>query len=409
MAAMRTMAFVALRNLRRNVRRSALSLAAVALGVTGLALAGGFVEDMYVQLAERTIHSQLGHLQVTKSGYREQGAGRPEAFMIEQAASLRRRIAADPEVLATMGRIGFDALLAGERAELAVSVEAIEPDPEARLGTHLVSLSGRALAGDDRLAVMLGEGVAAQLRVAPGALLNLTAATLDGALNSYELEVVGVFRSISKDFDERTVRVPLALAQDLLQTEGVNTIVVQLRSTSATDATLARLAAPIGEAGMEIHAWQELSEFYRSVREMYAQQFGVLQVIALVLMVMGVVNSLNMTVFERTAEFGTMRALGNRGSFVFGLIVLESLLIGALAVLAATVLSLAGAAILSYVGIPMPPPPNSEAGYLARVLVTPQILAWAGSIGLAAAVVAGLAPAWRASSIPVVDGLRHAL
>lgn len=409
LAAWRLVLFLAWRNVRLNLSRSLLSVSAIALGVTGLALAGGFVEDMYRQLAERTIHSQLGHLQVTKAGYREGGAGRPEAFLIEDLAAVHRVLRADPDVAASMGRITFAGLLGTGAHELAVEVEAVEPAPEAELGTALVTLAGRKLAAADRVAVELGEGVARHLGASPGALLNMTAATLDGALNSYELEVVGVFRSFSKEFDERAVRVPLSLAHDLLQTNGANTVVVRLRETAATDAALARLAAPMQAGGLEIHPWHALSEFYTSVREMYSAQFGILQLIALVLMAMSVVNSLNTTVFERTAEFGTMRALGNRNGLVFRLIVMESALVGLVAVAIGAALSLLLGALLSHVGIPMPPPPNSEAGFVGRVAITPAILLEAGAVGLASAVLASLAPGWRASSMPVVEGLRQAV
>ena len=59
---------LALRNVLRQQTRTALTLAAIGLGVAGLILGGGYVEDILVQLREATIHSQLGHLQVYKTG-----------------------------------------------------------------------------------------------------------------------------------------------------------------------------------------------------------------------------------------------------------------------------------------------------------------------------------------------------
>ena len=64
---------LALRNIFRQWLRTGLTLLAIATGVTGLILSGGFVEDVYLQLGEATIHSQLGHLQVANAGYRRAG------------------------------------------------------------------------------------------------------------------------------------------------------------------------------------------------------------------------------------------------------------------------------------------------------------------------------------------------
>ena len=72
---------LALRNIFRQWLRTGLTLLAIATGVTGLILSGGFVEDVYLQLGEATIHSQLGHLQVANAGYRTAGRTEPYKYM----------------------------------------------------------------------------------------------------------------------------------------------------------------------------------------------------------------------------------------------------------------------------------------------------------------------------------------
>ncbi len=65
---------IALRNIVRQRARTALTLAAIALGVASLVLSGGFVADILLQLREATIRSQLGHLQIYKQGQFEVAA-----------------------------------------------------------------------------------------------------------------------------------------------------------------------------------------------------------------------------------------------------------------------------------------------------------------------------------------------
>lgn len=69
----------ALRNLARQKARTAMTLASIMFGVIGLILSGGFIEDIFVQLREVTIHSRLGHLQINAKGYREHWTGNPES------------------------------------------------------------------------------------------------------------------------------------------------------------------------------------------------------------------------------------------------------------------------------------------------------------------------------------------
>ena len=124
------------------------------------------------------------------------------------------------------------------------------------------------------------------------------------------------------------------------------------------------------------------------------------------MVVLSVANSVNMSVFERIGEFGTMRALGDRAGRVFRLIVTESALLGSIG----AILGVAGGVVLataiSAVGIPMPPPPNGNVGYTAIIRIVPSVLAMAFTVGLAATLLAALLPALKVSRVPVVDALR---
>src|SRR4051794_24474722 len=98
---------LAARNVNRNKARSVLSLAAIAAGVSGLILSGGFVDDLILQLGEAVIHSQSGHIQLARAGYFESGSRSPGKYLIgdEQAASIGIRNL--PHVRETMRRIAF--------------------------------------------------------------------------------------------------------------------------------------------------------------------------------------------------------------------------------------------------------------------------------------------------------------
>lgn len=401
--------WLAWNNLVRNYRRTMFGLCMIGFGVFGLAMAAGFIEDVFEQLGEGTIRGQLGHLQVSRQGYREEGAGRSEAFLISGPKKVQADLGMDPRVVESMSRVYFSGLLTSGTLQFAVEGEGVEPAPEARLSSKMVMLSGRALQINDKMSIVLGEGVARSLEAAVGTPLSLTAASREGALNVVDVEVVGVFRSFSKEFDARAVRVPLIVAQELLQSNAVNTLVLRLGRTADTPYVLRDLADRLRASGLEIHPWYELSDFYASTRRLYDKQFGFLTVIALVLVVMSIVSTINATVYERTAEFGTMRALGSRSGTVFWLILTEAALLGAIGTILGLVVAEIGAAIVTQIGIPMPPPPNMESGYVAGIILTPAQLVHAGLIGVVSAIVAAVPSALRTNRMSVVDALRRAV
>jgi putative ABC transport system permease protein len=387
--------------------RSGMTLAAIVVGVVSLILAAGFVNDIYAQLAEAMIRSQSGHVQVNRPGFLEAGMRSPEKFVIEAPQPLRDEIDSMAGVDDVLARVSFSGLLGNGRTDLAIVGEGIEPDREARLGTYLRIKAGRRLSDEDTYGILVGDGVAASLNLQPGDQVTLLVSTAGGALNTLDLEVVGVFQSFSKDFDARAVRIPLAAAQSLLDTQGVNTLVVALRESAATDTVAAGLRRTLDRGQFDVKAWHELSDFYGKTVDLYERQFGVLRLIILVMVLLSVANSVNMTVLERVGEFGTMAALGNRRRQGFALIVAESAALGLAGSLLGVVIGVALAAAISSIGIPMPPPPNSDLGYTARIRIVPLEIALAFAVGVVASLGASLLPAWRATRLPIVEALRQ--
>jgi putative ABC transport system permease protein len=400
---------LALRNVMRQGWRTALTLTAIALGVTGLILAGGFVEDVYVQLAEATIHSQYGHLQIYRRGYYEHGTRKPLEYALEHPAGIIDRVRANPHVTDAMLRLDFAALLNNGKTDLAVIGEALEPEKEARLGTHMTIVQGRALASGDSYGMLVGEGVAKALRLVPGSHVSLVANTSAGSLNTLDFDVVGVFRSFSKDYDARAVRIALPAGHMLLDTDVATAIVVVLDSTANTASVRSDLAAALATRDVEIKTWYELSDFYGKTIALYERQFGILELITLAMVLLSVMNSISMTTFERASEFGTMRALGNRSATVFRVVLLESAIIGMLGAAIGLTVAVVLALAISSVGIAMPPPPNSESGYTATIRLVPQLMAMAASIGIAATVFGALLPARRIARMPLVAALQQAV
>lgn len=401
-----TLRFAA-RNLLRQRMRTAVTLVAVVFGVVGLVLSGGFVQDVLVQLGEALIHSRYGHIQVSRPGFQEAGRRFPEQYLIEDSAEIRGRLVHIPGVDTLMERVSFSGLLNNGKADLPIVGEGVQADREAEFSSYLRVFEGRHLRAEDEYGALIGAGVARALALKAGDRVTLLANSIDGAVSTLDLQVVGIFNSFSKDFDARAVRVSLAAAHELLGMQGVNTIVVSLAQTAATREVLARVQGVLEPAQYEAKAWYELSDFYDKTAALYRRQFGVLRLIVLLMLLLGVANSVNMNVAERIGEFGTMRALGNRRSRVFRSIVAENVVLGVCGATVGVLLGVVLSLLISAIGIPMPPPPNADLGYVATIPIVPAQLAGAFLSGVIAVIAASILPAWRATGISVSEALRQ--
>ncbi len=398
---------LALRNIIRQKIHTTMTLAAIICGVTGIIVAGGWVNGILTQLGESLIHSQSGHIQVYKKGYYEAGARSPEKYLIPTPDTVKKHIAGITEVDNVMSRLNFSGLLNNGRSDLPIIGEGVEPGQEAKLGSSITITNGRQLTDDDVFGMLLGHGLAQGLQLKPGDHVTLLANTLEGALNSLDFEVIGVFQSFSNDYDARAIRIPLAAAQELLGTQGVNALVISLKKTEDTGRFSSWLEDQFNSLDLEIKTWVELNVFYEKTVELYKGQFGVLQFIILVMVLLSVANSVNMSIFERTGEFGTMMALGNRSNQVFYLIVTENVLLGLIGSCLGVVLGVFLAFIISVIGIQMPPPPNANIGYTAQIQVVLSVLLLSFMIGLGATVLASIFPARHVSRTQVVEALRQ--
>jgi len=400
---------LAVRNVGRHRGRTALTLASIVFGVVALILSGGFIEDTIVELGESMIHSYSGHLQVSRQGYSTFGAQNPERYLIDRPEQLRQALADTAGVEDALLRIGFSGLLGNGRSDWPIIGEGVETEREARLVSYITLAAGRQLTAGDKYGTLIGQGVARALKLKPGDPVTLLVSTAGGAANSLDLEVVGIFQTFSKDYDARALRIPLAAAQELLATAGAHTVVISLKKTPDTDRVAASLRPTLAGAGLELKTWIEINDFYAQTVALYEQQFGFLVVIVLIMLLLGVSNTINLGVFERVGEFGTMLAMGNRSQQVGLLIVAEGFVLGLIGSALGVVVGSALAVAISAIGIPMPPPPNADLGYTSRILLVPGTIALSFLIGLVAAVLTSLLPARQVSRMEIAEALRHSV
>jgi putative ABC transport system permease protein len=396
---------LAARNLIRHKTRTALTLGAIALGMVGLILSGGFVEDIFIQLREATIHSQLGHLQIYKTGYYTLGRRAPYQYMIPDHEKKISEFRGLPHIVDVMPRVNFSGLLSNGRTSYPIIGEGVDPEKETKLSKFIIIKEGRQLEPNEPYGILLGEGVATALKLRPGDHAALLLNTPEGALNTLDFKIIGVFQTFSKDFDDRAIRIPISAAWELLATTAVHSLVFALDSSQATDEVATLLRQRLTPEEFELKTWYELSDFYQKTVDLYKRHFGVLRLIILGMVLLSVANSVNMNVYDRTGEFGTLMALGNRTAKIFKLVIAENVILGLTGAVLGTVLGTVAALAISAIGIPMPPMPNTNVGYTAYIKLVPFELFLAFLIGVFASILAAIWPARKVARLPIVDAL----
>lgn len=397
---------LAARDLARNRGRTLISLSAIAFGVIALLLAGGFVEWIFWAIREAAIQTGLGHIQISQAGYREAGIADPKKFLLPGDGPELRLARAAPHVEAIGERVSLSGLVSSGETTLGFIGDAVDPEAEKVL-SRVLQVHGENLHPSDRTGILLGRGLAKALGVRPGDRVTFIVSLPGGGINAVEGRVRGVFATEVKAYDDSAVRMPVALARDLLRIKGSHLWVAGLTATEKTDAVMAYLRERLPAGKFELRTWLDLSDFYQKSVALLSRQLELIALIIGAIVVLGISNTLTMSVLERTGEVGTMLALGTPRRDVLRLFVVEGLLLGVAGALLGLAIGFALASVISWIGIPMPPPPGRDTGYSAEIMLTPRLAALGAAVAIVPATVASLYPAWKASRLPIVDALRH--
>jgi len=401
---------LALRNLSRHRRRTALGIGAIGFGVVALVLAGGFAEWMQWAERESTIHSRLGHLQIVRSGYYENGVADPYAYLIPEAAVNTKRLTQLPHVKTVTPRLAYSGLISKGETTVSFLGEGVLPETEAEVSKEVIVHDGSALSSAQPKGIVLGKGLAASLGAAVGDSVVLLTTTSSGSVSAVEANISGIFHTAVKAFDDVALRTPITLARELTKAEGSHQLIVLLDETERTDEVLhyLRQLVPADKSALQIIPWIDLADFYKAVVALFASQMNFVRAIIAIIIIMSISNTLVMSVMERTSEIGTLMAIGYRQRKVMQLFVSEGFLIGIAGGLSGVVLGYLLAAGISAVGIPMPPAPGMDQGFTAAIRMTWELLVGGFLVAVVSAVLASLYPAWKASRLEIVDALRRA-
>ena len=400
---------LALRFLIREPRRTTIALFAIGFGVVALLLAGGFMEWIFWAMRESAIQSQIGHVQVMRRGYLELGIGDPYRFLMPANSPQQDYLKELAHVREVVPLVNFSGLISHGDATVSFIAQGVDPIREAVFSRGLLITAGKPLSPDDEQGVLLGEGLAENLGAGLGDKVVLLSTLSSGGINAVEGEVRGVFHTTSKDFDNAAVRLPLGLAQRLLQTAGVHRWLLFLDDTDFTDAIASKIKAHFAAEGadLEVIPWYHLADFYNKTVALFTRQLGVVAIIIGLIIVLSIANTMIMSVLERTREIGTLLALGKKRRQVLGLYLSEGFWLGIIGGLAGVGIAVLLAYIISAVGIPMPPPPGMKRGYSGEIMLTLPWVIGVWILAMFSAVLASLYPAWKASRMVIVDALRH--
>ncbi len=404
---------LAWKNIWRNRRRTIITLAAIAFSIMLVQALHNLSYGVYAGMVDSGVRAGSGHLAIYHSNYLD---SRDEELTFQED-DMVARISAIDGVEQVLPRLYIPALAQSSRESRGIMIIGVDPAREITINPFIKKLNDDEMvrASDSRDAVV-GAKLLDELQIRTGQKFVVTAQHTDGTLHSELLRVRGVVRSGMKDIDSSLIMVGHKRAALLTGRKGaIHELAIILKNPQDEQTIyplVAKLIAP--ESETTLVSWERaMPNLANAIKLDYASQKFIFLII-LMIVAIGVVNTLLMSVMERMREFGVILALGSKPMTLRIMIMLEALTLGLLAALIGTILGSLATWYLVKVGVDLQTfvPETLEFGGVVfdPVLRATWDPAWMFNIALyviALTLLAALYPAIKAGRITPVEGMRH--
>lgn len=401
------------RSLWRNRRRTLITLAAISLSIMLVQAFHNLSVGVYARMINDGVRAGSGHLAVYRTGYLE---GREETLSFAPAG-LAAQVQAIPGVARVLPRLYLPALAQSSHDSRGILLVGVEPATERTVNPFLKELPEDAMLRDvDGRDAVIGKRLLDDLKLEVGRKLVVTAQHRDGTLHSELLRVRGVVTTGINDVDGSLLMVGIERAALLAGMPGeIHELAIILDRAADEHRVFVALADLTGtRQALSAVSWETaMPNLANAIKLDYASQKFIF-VIILLIVTIGVVNTLLMSVMERLREFGVVLALGSSPARLRRLVLLEAWLLGLVAALLGCLLGSLATWYLVEVGIDLKAfiPETLEFGGVVfdPVLRATWDLVWMVKIALyvvGLTLLAALYPAIKAGRITPVEAMRH--
>ena len=386
---------VALKNLTRKKVRTALTIGGVAIALAVLVSLWGF--DPGSQMSLNNDVDKMGYqILVTAKGCPYEAA----TLMLQGGGGLRymneavyQKIVSDPRIdritpqlVATAygaekqeGRGGISLYMGIEGSYLTLK-------PWSRFK------AGKWFSSDDANEAIMGYEVAEYEQRVPGDKIFIPG-------RNEVLTVTGVFERNGTQ-DDGIIFLPLKTTQKIFELPGkltgIGIKLKDMRELSKFEEDL------YNEPGIQIISLAQVKGTILNLVSSAKAMTNSVAMIAVIIAVIGVVNTILMSVFERTSEIGVMKAIGASRMDIFKIIWVETTLICIFGGLLGNVIALAGGKMIEYLLKQILP--YAPKGHLVVITPSTMLLSFLGAVIMG--LIAGLYPAFRAASMKPIEAIR---
>ncbi|MBN1551019.1 ABC transporter permease [bacterium] len=331
---------MAFRNLRKNKRRTWITLFSIGFGLLLAMTFTGIGDSGYTKMINGAARLGSGHLSIVPSGYIETPALDKTIQDTEEKIALLKKY---DHIDACVVRIQGQAMVATPRDSGGATFVALDPGTETSDTAYFLEYikEGKLFDRDDTFGIVIGRTMSDRLKVGIGEKIVYTTTDKHGEITSGLARVSGIFESGSKEVDGYFIILPLNRMRDLLgyNNDEATLLAIFLDDHHRSEHLKNRLQSEMNDSSCEVTTWRETMPDMASFVALDSSMNYLFQIIIFLLIAAGILNTILMSVLERTRELGIMLAIGMSPVRVVGLIMAEAFWLGILGIVSGIIIT----------------------------------------------------------------------
>lgn len=401
---------IAWRNIWRSPVRSLVVLSSIAIGIWAGLLIIGFSFGMNNERTAAAIGSTLGHAQVHSEAFLADPTPQATLGTAEEVNALATQLLASPAVSGLAQRAVLQGMIAAPKSARATRILAVDPDAERAITT----LPDQIVEGDffqspTRNSLVMSRKLAERLGLGLKKKVVLTFQDPEGNLARASFRITGLYETLSATWDEMNVYIQRGDLEKLTGSSAVHELMVRYHETEDTEAKTAALAAAL-PYGINIRSWKQNAPELGYADDMMGIMLVLVLGIIMMALLFGIVNNMLMAVLERRRELGMLMAVGMNKQKVFGMVLVETLMLGVVAGPIGIALGDVTTRVMMGIGIDLTSKKEGLAELGVQSVIYPEIvpeyyLIMAAMV-IATALIAAIFPAYKALKLNPVEAIR---
>ena len=344
---------IAFRNIFRQKRRTILTALAMIVGFTLLSLTIGLSDGAYGGIIEMFTRNRTGHIQVHRAGYLD----KPSLYeTINDYSTVGETIQKSAGVEAWTPRVYAAGL--GSVGEKSTAVQVIGVDVAREIQATRFDqkvIEGRVLEETASHEAVIGKGLAKILSAKIDSEIVIFSQGADGSIANDVYKIVGIAESGDDVTDRVACYLHIEDAQELFVLEGrIHEIVVIISNINQVSKVTDAIEARLNNSTLDVAPWQVVAKsFYRAMKT-DQQGDAISRWVIMLIVAIGVLNTVLMSVLERTREYGVLKAVGTKPTQIFWLVICEVVIIAIGSIAVGALLGVLSNYLLSIYGITYP-------------------------------------------------------